>query len=136
MPGVATYVIAAVIATCLTAAPVTTTAAAAVSCPTETVDFGAGKSTLRFVLRGNATCSEAHRTLRAYARAVAAGRCPTRICTQVTFPGGWTCASANPSVTKALAGCRRSRASFDVYKARRHAAARSARGSRESDAAP
>jgi hypothetical protein len=61
--------------------------------------------------------------MQAYVRAIVAGRWPTRICTQVVFPGGWTC-STTSAVERhqsggLLGGCERSNASFDVYKASR-----------------
>jgi hypothetical protein len=49
-----------------------------------------------------------------------AGALPERICTQVTFPGGWTCSTASSVELKegaATAGCNRRGASFRVYKA-------------------
>jgi hypothetical protein len=61
--------------------------------------------------------------MRAYARALVQGRCPTRICTQVVFPGGWTCSAptgAEEQQSGVVAGCERNNGSFDVYKARRH----------------
>jgi hypothetical protein len=96
--------------------------AAAVGCTTLTVSYGHGfgSVTYRFVLQGRVSCSEAQRTMRSYAHAITQGRCPTRICTQVTFPGGWTCSSSSAVEIKqgaALAGCGRRGASFRVYKA-------------------
>jgi hypothetical protein len=95
----------------------------AVACADQTDTFGAGLKplTVRFLLHGNVTCREAHRTMRAYARAVAAGRCPTRICAQVRFAGGWQCAARSAAESRrdgVLGGCSRLRASFDFYKAR------------------
>jgi len=95
----------------------------AAACADQTVNFGANAKplTLRFVLHGNVTCREAHRTMRAYARALAAGRCETRICTQMRFAGGWTCAAPSAAESRPggiVASCTRPRARFDVYKAR------------------
>ena len=95
----------------------------ATACANQTANFGANARTLtlRFVLHGNVTCREAHRTMRAYARALAAGRCETRICTQVRFAGGWTCSVLSAAEARpggVVAGCTRPRARFDVYKAR------------------
>jgi hypothetical protein len=97
-------------------------AAASAACTNATIDGGKsfGTVTYRFVLTGDVSCVEAHRTMRAYVRAIVAGRCPTRICTQVVFPGGWTCSSASAverGSGSPLAGCVRSGASFDAYKA-------------------
>ena len=96
--------------------------AAAVGCTTVTVNYhnGFGNVTYRFVLQGRVSCGEAHRTMQAYAHAITQGRCPSRICTQVTFPGGWTCSTASSVEIKegaAIAGCNRRGASFRVYKA-------------------
>lgn len=59
--------------------------------------------------------------MRRYARAIDQGRCPTEICTQVTFPGGWTCSTAIPTQQgphRPTWSCDRPGASFDVYKVR------------------
>jgi hypothetical protein len=71
------------------------------------------------VLHGNASCNEAHRTMRAYARAIRAGRCPTRICGDVVFAGGWTCSSPMGEPGGLVGGCERRGARFAVYKAAR-----------------
>jgi hypothetical protein len=95
----------------------------AAACSNETINEAKylGKVTYRFVLKGNVSCNEAHRTLRAYIRAVAAGRCPSRICTEVVFAGGWTCSATSAAEQQTngglLAGCDRRRASFVVYRA-------------------
>lgn len=96
--------------------------AAAGGCTTLTVNYdnGSGNVTYRFVLQGRVSCREAQRTMRAYAHAITQGRCPTRICTQVTFPGGWTCSTSSSVEIQqgaAIAGCNRRGASFTVYKA-------------------
>ena len=91
------------------------------ACSNEAVTLPPGRVTLRFVLHGNVSCAEAHSTMRAYARAVVAGHCPTRICDMV-FPGGWTCGSTSAVEEQAnggiLGGCSRKGADFAVYKAR------------------
>ena len=90
------------------------------ACSTESVNPGFGKVTVRFVLHGHVSCAEAHRTMRAYARAIAQGRCTTEICSEVTFPGGWTCSATIPALRRPngpIWGCERKSASFDVYKA-------------------
>jgi hypothetical protein len=92
------------------------------ACSTEGVNAGFGAVTVRFVLHGHVSCAEAHRTMRAYAPAIASGHCPTEICTEVTFPGGWTCSAPIPALLRAngpIWGCERKNASFDVYKARK-----------------
>lgn len=95
---------------------------ASARCSKETINIH-GKMTVRFVLHGHVTCREARRTMRRYARAIVQGRCPTEICTQVTFPGGWTCSTAIPTQQgphRPTWSCDRPRASFDVYKVRHH----------------
>ena len=94
----------------------------AAGCGTETLGGShyVARVTYRFVLHGNATCTQAHSTMRAYIGALEKGRCPTRICTEVLFPGGWTCSSASPveiQMGSALAGCSRRGGSFVVYRA-------------------
>lgn len=93
----------------------------AAACSNETVSLPGGRMTLRFVLHGSVSCSEAHATMRAYARALVAGHCPTRIC-DMTFPGGWICSSTSAVEQQMsggiLGGCQRRGASFDIYKAR------------------
>jgi hypothetical protein len=98
---------------------------AASACSNDTYNGGkyVGKETFRFVLKGNVSCTEAHRTMGEYVRALAAGRCPSRICDEVSFPGGWTC-SVLSSVEShedggLVGGCERRGASFGVYKASR-----------------
>jgi hypothetical protein len=94
----------------------------AAACSNETVVLPGGKLTVRFVLHGHVLCDEAQRTMRAYARALVAGRCPTEICSQVTFAGGWTCSAPIPALQRPngpIAGCERRNARFDVYKATR-----------------
>jgi len=99
-------------------------AGAAAHCSNATIRGGSNVATLtyRFVLKGHVTCAEAHRTMRAYVRALVAGRCPTRICTQVLFPGGWTCSATSTVEQRAgspLGGCDRRNASFQVFSAAR-----------------
>lgn len=92
------------------------------ACSNETINVF-GKVAVRFVLHGQVSCGEARRTMRAYALAIVKGRCPTEICTEVTFPGGLTCSTAVRTLqgpNRPTWGCERSGASFDVYKVRRH----------------
>lgn len=98
------------------------------ACPTQTSKDAIGRTwSWRVVLHGKVSCSEAIRTNLAYLRALRAGRCPTEICTEVTFPGGWTCSSVIPALEKKLAPvvseCERKGASFDVDKVSRPTAA-------------
>jgi hypothetical protein len=92
----------------------------ATACSNETVNAGSGNVTVSFVLHGNASCSEAQSTMRAYSRAIADGRCATEICTEVVFAGGWTCSATIPALLTpdgSVWECERSGGSFDVYKA-------------------
>lgn len=80
--------------------------------------------TWRGVLHGRVSCRQAARTERRYIRALREGRCRTRICTQVTFPGGWTCSSLSAVEEQELGngevgGCERKGASFSVFEVRR-----------------
>lgn len=91
----------------------------ATACSHETVNAGFENVTARFVLHGKVSCAEAHRTMRAYARAIADGRCTSEICTEVVFAGGWTCSATIPALQRPnipLWSCTRSGASFDVFK--------------------
>jgi hypothetical protein len=85
-----------------------------------------GIATFRFVLKRNVSCSQAHRTESEYVRALVAGRCRSRICTAVTFPGGWRCSSSSSAEEHEGApagGCSgRHGASFVVYLVRSRAA--------------
>ena len=79
----------------------------------------------RVVLHGKVSCAEAIRTEHAYIRALREGRCPSRICSEVTFPGGWTCSSLSAAEEKEAGngltgGCERKGASFKVYKVTNH----------------
>jgi hypothetical protein len=62
------------------------------ACSNQTVNGGkyVGKVTLRFVLIGKVSCTEAHRNIRAFFHHVAVGPCEGNIC-GVDLPGGWTC---------------------------------------------
>lgn len=80
--------------------------------------------TWRAVLHGRVSCREAARTERRYIRALREGRCKTRICTQVTFPGGWTCSSLSAVEEQELGnglvgGCDRKGTRFSVFEVRR-----------------
>ena len=119
-------VILAALAPIATGARATGGGRIATACSNETVNPGFGNVTARFVLHGNVSCTEAHRTMRAYARAIADGRCTSEICTEVVFAGGWTCSATIPALqrpNRPLWGCERSGASFDVYKATRQSGA-------------
>src|SRR5450755_1631096 len=98
----------------------------ATACSNETVNPGFGNVSARFVLHGGVSCTEAHRMMRAYARAIADGRCTSEICTEVVFAGGWTCSATIPALqrpNRPIWGCERSGASLDVYKATRQSGA-------------
>jgi hypothetical protein len=108
-----------VLALVSTAAQATDRGRIATACSNETVNAGFGNVTVRFVLHGKVSCTEAHRTMRAYARAIADGRCTSEICTEVVFAGGWTCSATIPVLQRPnlpIWGCERRGASFDVYK--------------------
>lgn len=91
------------------------------ACPKQTSKNALGQRwTWRVVLRGRVSCRQAIRTHRRYIRAVREGRCPTRICLDVTLPGGWTCNSLNAVEEQELGnglvgGCERKKASFKIF---------------------
>ena len=84
-------------------------------CSNVTVNGGkyVGQLTLRFVLIGRVSCSEARRLVRAYFRKMAAGQCGVQnnFC-NLQFPGGWDCsiffATESQETGGAVAGCARS----------------------------
>src|SRR5450755_3204435 len=119
-------VLLAALAPIATRAPAMGGGRIATACSNETVNPGFGNVSARFVLHGGVSCTEAHRTMRAYARAIADGRCTSEICTEVVFAGGWTCSATIPALqrpNRPIWGCERSGASFDVYKATRESGA-------------
>ncbi len=91
-------------------------------CPKQRSKDALGRPwTWRVVLHGRVSCREANRTNRRYLRALREGRCPTRICSEVTFPGGWTCSALSSAEEQELGngevgGCRRRGAHFEVFK--------------------
>jgi hypothetical protein len=91
------------------------------ACPTQTGKDAIGRPwTWRVVISGSVSCAEAISTNRAYIKAAREGRCPSRICTEVTFPGGWTCSSLSAAEEKQLGngevgGCQRKGASLTVF---------------------
>jgi hypothetical protein len=115
----------AIVALALISAGAGTTSGAktASACPTQTSKDALGRTwSWRVVTQGSVSCAEAIRTNLAYIRAAREGRCPSRICTEVTFPGGWLCSSLSAAEEKELgnglaSGCKRRGASFKVYKA-------------------
>ena len=94
------------------------------TCPRQTSENALGQRwTWHVVLHRRVSCRQAARTERRYIRALREGRCKTRICTQVTFPGGWTCSSLSAVEEQELGngevgGCDRKGASFSVFEAR------------------
>lgn len=96
------------------------------ACATQTSKNAIGRQwSWRVVLHGKDSCAEAIRTEHAYIRALREGRCPSRICSEVTFPGGWTCSSLSAVEEKEAGngltgGCERKGASFKVYKVTNH----------------
>src|SRR5450755_943186 len=119
-------VLFAALAPIATGAPAMGGGRIATACSNETVNPGFRNVSARFVLHGGVSCTEAHRTMRAYARAIADGRCTSEICTEVVFAGGWTCSATIPALqrpNRPIWGCERSGASFDVYKATRQSGA-------------
>lgn len=118
--------VAIVVALAIMAIGASTTVGAktASACPAQTTNDAIGRTwSWRVVVHGRVSCTEAIRTNLAYIRAVREGRCPSEICTEVTFPGGWTCSSVIPALERELApvvsGCERTGASFDVDKVSR-----------------
>lgn len=77
-----------VLALTSTGAQATGSARIATACSNETVNAGFGNVTGRFVLHRNVSCREAHRTMQAYARAIADGRCTSEICSGVSASQG------------------------------------------------
>jgi hypothetical protein len=107
-----------VIALMSTAAQATGAGSIATGCSNETVTAFGKTTTLRFVLHG-VSCTEAHRTIRAYFREATPQRCRQagNIC-GLEVPGGWSCALAGAaSEAPLLAGCFRGGASVKVYPA-------------------
>jgi hypothetical protein len=110
-------------------APTTVRARTASTCPKQTSRDAVGRIwSWRVVLRGKVSCSEAIRTNLAYIRAAREGRCRSRICSQVAFPGGWLCSSLSAAEEKELRNgltsrCERRGASFWVYKVASHSGA-------------
>jgi hypothetical protein len=96
------------------------------ACPKQRSKDALGRPwTWRVVLHGRVSCREANRTNRRYLRALREGRCPTRICSEVTFPGGWTCSALSPVEEQELGngevgGCRRRGAHFEVFEVTAH----------------
>jgi hypothetical protein len=87
-------------------------------CSNETVAVFGKTTPLRFVLR-SVSCSEAHRTIRAYFREATPARCRRagNIC-GLAVSGGWDCALAGAaSEAPLIAGCFRGNASVKVYPA-------------------
>jgi len=119
-------VLFAALAPIATGAPAMGGGRIATACSNETVNPGFRNVSARFVLHGGVSCTEAHRTMRAYARAIADGRCTSEICTEVVFAGGWTCSATIPALqrpNRPIWGCERSGASFYVYRATRQSGA-------------
>jgi hypothetical protein len=90
----------------------------AAGCSNETVTVFGKTTTVRFVLHG-VSCSEAHRTIRAYFGEATPQRCRQagNIC-GLEVPGGWSCALAGAaSEAPLIAGCFRGGASVKVYPA-------------------
>jgi hypothetical protein len=121
--GLISLGIMVVLALMVTGASTTVGAKTVSACPTQTSRDAVGRTwSWRVVLHGRVSCAEAIRTNLAYIRAAREGRCPSRICTEVTFPGGWLCSSLSAAEEKELgngltSGCERRGASFKVYKA-------------------
>lgn len=90
---------------------------AAAACSNQAATVVGKPTTLRFVLHG-VSCSEAHRLIRRYFRAVTPQSCATRgtICL-FEFPGGWSCSFIFAGEGPGTAGCfqARTRHSFKVF---------------------
>ena len=100
------------------------------ACSNQTFNGGkyVGKVTLRFVLIGKVSCTEAHRNIRAFFHHVAIGPCEGNIC-GIDLPGGWTCSWPGYAGEgdDDFAGCFRAAtgAKIRVYKVNSHASAAS-----------
>jgi hypothetical protein len=100
------------------------------TCSNQTVNGGKyiGKVTLRFVLIGKVSCTDAHRNIRAFFHHVAVGPCEGNIC-GIDLPGDWTCSWPGYAGEgdDDFAGCFRAAtgAKIRVYKVNRHASAAS-----------
>jgi len=100
------------------------------ACSNQTVNGGryVGKVTLRFVLIGKVSCTEAHSNIRAFFHHVAVGPCEGNIC-GIDPAGGWTCSWPlyAGEGDDDFAGCFRpaTGAKIRVYKVNRHASAAS-----------